>query len=733
MSDSGHIFISYARRDGRDLAERLYQALTVRGIRAWRDERDLNPYQDFSVAIERAIRAARQVVVLLTPEIAEREDSFVRREIMEAQAREKLIIPLLGPDFDAKDVPVHIKHLTWLPFTAFDDHLPGLLERLDNPPEGYTPPSLPHDPFREYVQQLRDFVNSELEVSLLNIHDLILLQAKDTPDAVPSSAPAPLPAAFKSRAFRANEIEPAPPLERDFDNFNEGFAAHEGRVLLLGEPGAGKTTTLLAFTRQKAIDRLTHPANPLPVYAPLASWDSKGDLVEWLVQATGLDSAALRTEIVANRALLVLDGLDEMAANWSDPKKPNEPSRDFRLELLETLKPLTTSVLVSCRIKDYDKIVEKRGAKIALNGAITLQPLSDEQIEAYLLDQPELYDALQFDDALLDMARTPLLLTLLAIGYRDSTPEERAQLRDLSHSPGDLRDKIFATYVKKRYEHEQTRSLEPLPYTLGEMDEKLGRAAVSAVSDILRDNSGLIAEQDFKEADQYALVKFAIQLSLLRPAGMHYTFNLGDLGDLEGLFAGQKKQQHWQFQHTLLRDYFWFRQAIADLSDPNVEFRLHAIWALEWTHDSRCVEALINALADTDFSIRKNAARKLGAIRDKRAVKPLIDTLGVADLAVRSEVAYALGELGDKRAVEPLIDALDETDVAVRCGAAHALGELRDERATTSLIFLLSDNRWDFDVRVCDVAVYALENIGTPEALDAVAQWRLAQKNIDES
>ena len=73
-------------------------------------------------------------------------------------------------------------------FTDFDTHLPNLLERLARTPEDYTPPALPDDPFRPYVEQLRDFVVSELEVSLLNIHDLILVGAKDTPDAVGDKA-----------------------------------------------------------------------------------------------------------------------------------------------------------------------------------------------------------------------------------------------------------------------------------------------------------------------------------------------------------------------------------------------------------------------------------------------------------------------------------------------------------------------------------------------------------------
>src|SRR5262245_41782220 len=72
MGGRGHVFISYARTDGLGCADRLYRTLSDRGIAAWRDQRDLDPYQDFSSEIEIALESARHVVVCLTPSIAER-------------------------------------------------------------------------------------------------------------------------------------------------------------------------------------------------------------------------------------------------------------------------------------------------------------------------------------------------------------------------------------------------------------------------------------------------------------------------------------------------------------------------------------------------------------------------------------------------------------------------------------------------------------------------------------
>jgi hypothetical protein len=77
----GHIFISYARADGSIHAADLQSRLEARGYPCWRDTRDLNRTQDFTVEIEKEIEDnARHVVVCLT-HIDARDSTWVRREI----------------------------------------------------------------------------------------------------------------------------------------------------------------------------------------------------------------------------------------------------------------------------------------------------------------------------------------------------------------------------------------------------------------------------------------------------------------------------------------------------------------------------------------------------------------------------------------------------------------------------------------------------------------------------
>jgi hypothetical protein len=54
----------------------------------------------------------------------------------------------------------------------------------------------------------------------------------------------------------------------------------------LGEPGAGKTTTLMAYARDAVSARLADPAQPLPIMANLFEWPSNDPppLADWLAR-----------------------------------------------------------------------------------------------------------------------------------------------------------------------------------------------------------------------------------------------------------------------------------------------------------------------------------------------------------------------------------------------------------------------------------------------------------------
>jgi hypothetical protein len=96
-----------------------------------------------------------------------------------------------------------------------------------------------------------------------------------------------------------------------------------GRLLLiLGEPGSGKTITLLELARD--LVAVVHQSNelrqPVPVVFNLSSWTERfTSLADWLTEELStkyrIPKHSGRSWLEANRLVLLLDGLDEVQAD----------------------------------------------------------------------------------------------------------------------------------------------------------------------------------------------------------------------------------------------------------------------------------------------------------------------------------------------------------------------------------------------------------------------------------
>lgn len=678
MDNAPHIFISYARRDGRSAAEQLERDLSAAGHRVWWDKRSLDPDQDFTAELERAIDEAESVVCCVTPD-TRRDDSFVRRELGYALALRKPIIPLI---FQDTLPPIHIINVTRVDFTRqpWEIAMRELADRLHRERQHgghtYTQITPPTDPYRDYLNALYQSIVRYLQQTVFS---LVTLRGEATPDAVEAAPVRGLPMAF----FQIAGIDEE--QTNRFDSFPSAFEQYKGRALLLGDPGAGKTTTLMAFARDAVTRRLNDPNLPLPILAPIATWDARQNtpLVDWLVaQNPALNEMGLSAMIAEGKTLLLLDGLDELGGKREDQPDTHDP----RLRFLQLL-PTHNQIVLTCRVKDYAQI----GQKAMLEGAVTLQPLDDAQMRAYMGDLPDLWAALETDHQLREVARTPLLLSLFMFAF-NGLADEAKKLRDLTR--GDLRDTIFETYVRRRYAYETRKKRTPMPFTLDEIFRVLGQLAIEDVGGVF------VRENVLKQADfagllgdrTHAFLDLCMELHLLVP-GEGTTF---------------------RFIHLLLRDYFGFKYALDRFYDEDKMIRIQAVYALSELGEERALEPFIKALTDHSRSIRSQAAYGLGKLNNERAVEPLIVALQDSSSHVRRNAITSLGQLGDKRAVEPLIALLTDSDRLIRRSAADALSKLADSRAVESLIQLLTDA--DHYVRMS--AATALGSIRDPRAIE---------------
>ncbi|HEX3589269.1 MAG TPA: hypothetical protein VHV74_06525 [Pseudonocardiaceae bacterium] len=207
--------------------------------------------------------------------------------------------------------------------------------------------------------------------------------------------------------------EQSRPLDRD-TALVDVLERHRG-LLVLGAPGAGKTTMLLTFL-EDLLDRAARDdIGPIPVVFQLASWPSDAKpLAEWFVGELcgplyGLAPDLARDWIANDRVLPLLDGLDEVAL-------------DHRLACARAIDDFHRAhrilpLIVSSRIADYDAL----GLRLSLDTALVIQPLTRTQTEDYLdrLGEPlaGLRDALDREQSLWELLRTPFLLNVAVRAY----------------------------------------------------------------------------------------------------------------------------------------------------------------------------------------------------------------------------------------------------------------------------------------------------------------------------
>jgi predicted NACHT family NTPase len=95
---------------------------------------------------------------------------------------------------------------------------------------------------------------------------------------------------------------------------NEVFERLNGKLLILGEPGSGKTTTLLELARDLLARAGADEAHPIPVIFNLSSWsENHKPLGDWLVDELSSKYQVPRKVaeqwIAEDALLLLLDGL----------------------------------------------------------------------------------------------------------------------------------------------------------------------------------------------------------------------------------------------------------------------------------------------------------------------------------------------------------------------------------------------------------------------------------------
>jgi adenylate kinase family enzyme len=224
----------------------------------------------------------------------------------------------------------------------------------------------------------------------------------------------------------------------------------EGRTLLiLGEPGAGKTITLLKLAQNLIARAEGGLSRLIPVVLNLSSWGSKQQTIaDWLVQELWskyqVPKEVGKDWVKNQKLLLLLDGLDEVKAN----------RREACVEAINQFmqKHGQTEMVVCSRIADYQVLSNR----LQLRGAIYIRSLTPEQVNQYLDNAGEQLGAVKTllteDTALQELAKSPLTLSIMTLAYQGKKVEEILQTGSVEAR----REHLFDAYIKRMFSHEKS-------------------------------------------------------------------------------------------------------------------------------------------------------------------------------------------------------------------------------------------------------------------------------------
>jgi DNA polymerase III delta prime subunit len=225
-----------------------------------------------------------------------------------------------------------------------------------------------------------------------------------------------------------------------------------GLLLILGEPGSGKTTTMLELASGLIARAKDNPIERVPIVLNLSSWKKKQTLDEWIVEEL---SAKYRIPLKIGRVWLkndyllpLLDGLDEVniALQSACVSAINEFIKNF--EFIDKIGP--SGLVVCCRLMEYRWLPER----LKLNGAICMELLSSEEVNEFLTSGGSqlagLRQAISADPVLQELSQTPLMLSIMSLAYEGVGDDDLA--KEKAESKKDRRELIFNLYVERMFQ-----------------------------------------------------------------------------------------------------------------------------------------------------------------------------------------------------------------------------------------------------------------------------------------
>ena len=533
-------------------------------------------------------------------------------------------------------------------------------------------------------------------------------------------------------------------------DLKEVFKSTGEDLLILGDPGSGKSTSVGMFAVEAARRRLQDKSSPLPVWVGLATITSGGKddgfevllsgvpelslAVRHLGQERGAElSKFIMETIIRGNALLLLDGLDEV-------KEHLLPDVRAAISRVRNLKN-GTRVIATCRTFDYRQPNPNR--KLGIERELELLPFSPTEQKVYVerwytaavrIGRFSVAEADDLANALIqelgveeigELGQSPLLLALLTLIHSEEAklPDTRAVVCDRAITY------MLADSAKWRIREAGSSTLASPPvlslaielaYRIHLAEESATGNTLPGVGvEVVNECASQICEL-MAQADRTKAPPSCDNLAgrLLKSHGL-----LLDIGN------GRYKFSHRSFQEFLAGQYYaaGAHQAEAILRSSSLHwrepFRLMASFAGHGGENLYYILTLVESLLAgsdgspappsqmsaemlTEIGRRRLALRRFGSVLEKdglwdRARSLIAQQVEVPhlSLAERERSASVLGLLGDPRFVlDGDLTGLWSNFVDVPAGSTN-VGSIRlsDRLLATSGGFLGGVRRVDFE------------------------------------
>ncbi len=363
------VFISYSHRD-REAAERLIGVIQQAGHACWIDQSKIPGGADWKESIREGINNSYAMVVVCSHPAL--ESGYVWDEILWAREKKKLIVPVLLEDLTGDDIFFGLHRYQAVALyrdeAAALDELVAALPQPQIASEAAPAPVVRNRRALElaYLDRLR-FEEFNLEQFSRAQYTALGGEAQTHTRPADTLTFKPLTARQEFELIE-HQGEREALLERQPFEDAVGKIEELRRVAVLGEPGAGKTTTLRAVAKPLVEAALRDPGAPIPLLIKLGNWtDERQPFATFVAAELGELGAHLDALLSEKRALLLFDGLNELPSAQRSAKYP-------QVETFVKAQPEAMAV-ITCREQDYT---------VALNfDQIIIRPLDALRIREF--------------------------------------------------------------------------------------------------------------------------------------------------------------------------------------------------------------------------------------------------------------------------------------------------------------------------------------------------------------